>query len=586
VTANGDIIVQNGGGQWLHFRQPECLHVARTPFELAAVLSSVDGAISRGVAVAGFISYEAASGLDPVLATHAPGSFPLAWFGEYPPPEVLQALPEPSSIPGPQHWRASTSDANYAQAVARIKSYIMAGDTYQVNFTIRLYSDDRVDPYDLFCRLQSFQQSAHAAYVDVGDFVICSASPELFFELDGSRILARPMKGTAPRGMTVDDDDSRAEALRASPKDRAENVMIVDMIRNDLGRIAVPGSVRVTRLFDVERYPTVSQLTSTVEGETHASFAALFGALFPCASITGAPKVRTMQIIRELEDTPRGIYTGSIGYWLPGRQAHFNVAIRTVLVDRRAETLTYGVGGGIVWDSVDTSELAECLTKAAVLNTQGGAFEILETLRWSAVEGFCLLERHVERAKRSASYFGFTFNEARMRQQLAAAIETLDDAVYRVRWLLARDGASRVETARLDSAPGISRVAVLPDSCRSDDPFLYHKTTHRDVYANARKRRADVDDVLLVNERGEITESTLANLVVEIDGERVTPPVSSGLLAGTFRGELLATGAIREGVVTPTMLYEAEHVFLINSVRKWMRVEVVGLRAHAATSVV
>ncbi|MBT3192288.1 MAG: aminodeoxychorismate synthase, component I, partial [Verrucomicrobia bacterium] len=372
------------------------------------------------------------------------------------------------------------------------------------------------------------------------------------------------------------EDDRLAEALHASPKDRAENVMIVDMIRNDIGRVAEPGSVRVSRMYDVERYPTVNQMTSTVEGKTQASLSELMRALFPCASITGAPKVRAMQIIRELESGPRGMYTGCIGHWLPERHARFNVAIRTVVVDRRDGAASYGVGGGIVWDSIAGQELSECLTKAEVLNTSRPRFDILETLLWTEEDGFYLLDRHIERARASAHYFGYVFDEAAMIEQLTEAVGAFPGDRGRVRWLLFPEGTSRCEViplpVRADSAV---RVRIAPHACKSSDVFLYHKTTNRAVYARAKEMRPDCDDVLLVNERGEVTESTIANVVAEVDGELITPPIASGLLAGTFRGELLELGEIREGRLTPDMLASADALFLINSVRKWMPVTLV-----------
>jgi len=573
VTANGDILMQDGCGRWLRFENPHCVHVASTPGDVPGVLAAVDAAIAAGTPVAGFIAYEAAGSIDSALATKPtdPDSpLPLAWFGEYASPAVLESLAEPASCPSGLSWETAISEADYAAAIDRIKAYIVAGDTYQVNFTIRMHCCFDDDPYALFYGLQASQRSEFGAYVDLGDAAICSASPELFFAVDGNRITSRPMKGTTTRGATTADDDKRAEELRDSAKNRAENVMIVDMIRNDLGRVAEPGSVQVTSLFDIERYPTVSQMTSTVAARTGASFAEIMRALFPCASITGAPKVRTMQIISELEGSPRGIYTGCIGYWLPERRARFNVAIRTVLADRRNGTASYGVGGGIVWDSVDSHELKECTTKAEVLNADGREFSLLETLLWTPQDGFFLLDRHIARVQRAAVRFDYAFDEARLRQALSECVRGLSDA-HRVRCLLSRDGGLKTEIAPMGAdADNVLRVGVAPSSCCSSDVLLYHKTTRRDVYDRARASHPDYDDVLLMNERGEITESTIANVVVEVDGERLTPPLSSGLLGGTFREELLEQGEIREAVITPEMLKAANSVWLVNSVRRWM----------------
>jgi para-aminobenzoate synthetase/4-amino-4-deoxychorismate lyase len=574
VVASGDIFIQKNRQQWLYFQRPCDVLVAATPDDIPSVLASLDAEVSTGMAVAGFMSYEAAGGIDPVLKTHAADSFPVAWFGVYDDACCLDELPSPDRAVGELNWSLSVTPDRYADAIQRIKAYIEAGDTYQVNFTMRMRSPFSGDAYALFHRLQRSQQASYGAYIDLGDRAVCSASPELFFEVDGRRIVSRPMKGTSHRAPAFADDQRLVEELQASPKNRAENVMIVDMVRNDLGRVADAGSVVVESLYDVERYPTVSQMTSTVAAESDASLGQILGALFPCASITGAPKVRTMEIIKKLEEGPRGIYTGTIGYWLPERKARFNVAIRTVSIDRAKREATYGVGGGVVWDSVDTHEFAECATKAEVLNAEPRAFRLLETLLWTPPDGFFLLDRHVARAMQSGTYFGIPVDANRMRRELRDAVEGVPQAPHRVRWTLGRNGDSIVEASSIGPDIPVSTVTIAPGSCSSIDPFLYHKTTQREVYTAARRSHPECDDVLLVNERGEITEATIANVVIEIGGERITPPVSCGLLAGTFRDDLVARGEIREGILTPEMVRAADAVWLINSVRRWMPVTV------------
>jgi para-aminobenzoate synthetase/4-amino-4-deoxychorismate lyase len=539
------------------------------------VLRAVDSEIAAGFPVAGFLSYEAATGIDSAFVTHRSCGFPLAWFGVYDSPTVEPLLPVPPESISSLSWKSSVNDSGYASLISRIKSYISAGDSYQVNFTIRMHSDCAEDSYALFYRLQQSQQSENSAYIDIGDYAICSASPELFFEISGDLIRMKPMKGTARRGLSFAEDECCISELRESQKNRAENVMIVDMVRNDLGRIAEAGSVRPTRLFEVERYPTLLQMTSTVEAETRAAFSDVMRALFPCSSITGAPKVRTMQIIRELEESPRGIYTGSIGYWLPNREARFNVAIRTAVIDRKTCRAEYGAGGGIVWDSVDSQELDECLVKADILKAAVDDFKVLETILWRRGEGFYLLEEHIRRAANSAVYFGYEFDEDEIRCLLEDAVAGLGDDSYRVRLLQGRSGMACVEAIALDAMDGVRRVGVVFGAAESGNAFLYHKTTKRDVYESAKVLRSECDDVLLVNERGEVTESTIANLVVETGGSKITPPESSGLLAGVFRGELIKSGEITEGVVSVDMLRGAEAVWLINSVRKWMPAEIV-----------
>jgi para-aminobenzoate synthetase/4-amino-4-deoxychorismate lyase len=414
----------------------------------------------------------------------------------------------------------------------------------------------------------------------------------LFFQLDGDTITCRPMKGTVKRGRTTLEDKEQAEWLRNSEKNLAENVMIVDMIRNDLGRIARIGSVQVPELFTVEKYPTLWQMTSTVTAKTDVSLTKIISALFPCASITGAPKVSTMRIISELETTPRNIYTGSIGYIAPHRTATFNVAIRTALIDHETQTAEYGVGGGIVWDSTSTDEYAEALLKARVLTESTPEFSLLETMLWTPEEGFFLREKHISRLLDSAEYFDFPVNR---RSEVPPPLPLQEIIVsylgeisakfktpQRVRVLLDKNGNLSFEAKEFipseDQPPMKACLAKKPID--SSNVFLFHKTTHREVYnslrsfgAESRKEPYEYADVLLYNERGELTEFTIGNLVVELHGRFYTPPVSCGLLAGTFRAHLVETGQVEERIVHVEELKDCSTIFLINSVRKWQQVD-------------
>jgi para-aminobenzoate synthetase/4-amino-4-deoxychorismate lyase len=346
--------------------------------------------------------------------------------------------------------------------------------------------------------------------------------------------------------------------------------MIVDMMRNDLGRVAQVGSVAVPRLFEVERYPTLLQMTSTVTAQTRASVTEVLASLFPCASVTGAPKVRTMEIIRELEPQPRGVYTGAIGYIGPGRRARFNVAIRTVLVDRERRQATYGVGGGLVWDSDPGDEYEECLIKARVLTARRPPFQLLESLLWEPASGYFLLEAHLARLADTAVYFNTPLDRAAIEARLRELASTFREAT-RVRLLVKLDGAYAVEAAPLarEALPQPVRVGLAKAPVDSSTIWLYHKTTRRELYDAARASRPDCDEVILWNERGELTEGSRTNVVLDLGGQWVTPPVTSGLLAGAFRGWLLAAGQIRERVLTPADLRAARRIALINSVRKW-----------------
>lgn len=559
----------------------EILH-ASTLAEVVPTLERAEAAARSGRIAAGFVAYEAAPAFDPALRAHPPGDLPLAWFGVFEHPQILAPDALVSALPPLLDWQPSISLERYRRVVAEIHDHIADGNIYQANFTFRLMAEFAGRPWDLFTSLCRGQRSTCCAFVDTGHWVLCSASPELFFELEGDRIQSRPMKGTARRGRTADEDASQALWLQQSTKNRAENIMIVDMVRNDLGRIAAAESVRVTRLCRVERFPSVLQLTSTVEARTRAPLDEIFAALFPCASITGAPKVRATEIIAALEEQPRGIYTGAIGLIGPGRRARFNVAIRTVQVHPGIGSAEYGTGGGIVWDSVADDEWQECRTKALVLQPPPPDFELLETMRWQPETGILLLRRHLDRLAASARYFGFPLDRAELIAALELETRDLPHEAHRVRLLLSVDGGIGITTTPLLDEHRPWRVALAKDPVDSENLFLYHKTTHRQVYDQLRRDFPDHDDVLLWNQEGEMTESTLANVVIRRRELLLTPPVSSGLLAGTFRAELLDRGEIREERFSIRQLLEANEVFLINSVRGW--IEVV-LDAHGCVRV-
>ncbi len=578
-TRPGTVVVQHtdpsGRVGWLRFASPVGIAQARSRAEVVSALRRVEDAVERGYHAAGFVAYEAAPAFDPALVTRRPGRLPLLWFGLYDQPEEI-AVERVAGLPrSSTPWRSSISRPSYLGAIRAIKRLIARGDTYQVNFSFRLFRPFSGSAWAFFLDLYRGQGVGHAAFVETADFAICSLSPELFFRLDGARVTCRPMKGTAPRGLAAEDDRRSAEALGQSPKNRAENIMIVDMVRNDLGRVARTGSVRVPQLFEVEQYDTLFQMTSTVCARTEASLGDIFRALFPPASITGAPKTRTMQIIAGLETTPRGVYTGCIGFVSPGRRAEFNVAIRTVSIDKRAGRAEYGVGGGIVWDSKGPDEYDECRTKGLALTRPAPPpFHLLETLRWKPGRGYWLLGDHLRRLADSARYFGVQASVKAAQTRLAQAARRFEERPRRVRLLVGKQGQIRVESTRLDESPPdrVWRVALARKPVDPRDRFLYHKTTNRAVYENARAQFPHHDDVILWNDRGEITESCIANVVVRFGRRLVTPPVSCGLLPGVFRAHLLRRGEISERVIRTKDLARADAVFLVNAVRGWIPV--------------
>lgn len=611
----------SGAPSWWRFSGPEAVLRARRAEDVPALLREVEAAAAAGLWAVGFVAYEAAVGFDPALVTHGPPSdgrspVPAAWFGLFAGPTVEAALPASPGGPFPAvSLRPTLSDPAYLAGVRSIRAAIARGDTYQANLTYRLRGSlaGGPEPLALFAALHRRQPAPLAAYLELGAEAVCSVSPELFFRRRGRHLLCRPMKGTAPRGRTPAEDRELAAALRRSTKERAENLMIVDMVRNDLGRIARPGSVRVRSLFDVERYPTVLQMTSGVEAESAAGLAEVFGALFPSASVTGAPKVRTMEILAALETSPRGVYTGAVGFVGPGGDARFNVAIRTAWIDRGDRPpwtseggddaaggapggpwIEYGTGGGVVWDSVPEDELAETRTKALILERalegpparseaaglRAGRFRLLETLLWRPGASYALLERHLQRLAESAGFFGFPLDP----DEVGLHLDRLDRRLredrsgegcrHRVRLLVDASGSVSVEVRPLERTRRPWRVAPAPEPIDPADRFLFHKTTRREVYeralAGGRRRWPGLDDVVLWNPAGELTETTVANLVLRLGGELLTPPVGAGLLAGTLRAELLARGRIREATLSLADLARAEGLFLINSLRGWI----------------
>jgi para-aminobenzoate synthetase/4-amino-4-deoxychorismate lyase len=553
-----------GDGWHLALDNPVETRTASRIEEVLPLLEFADRRARAGAYVALMIGYEAAAAFDSALSTHGPGSLPLAWAGVFANASEPAEQPDASFVSSA--WMPRVAHSEYDAAVSTIRELIAAGDTYQVNYSFPLTSSFSGDAYAWYRELCVAQGAPFSAYLDLGRFQVLSLSPELFFERRGDHVVTRPMKGTKSRGRWLDEDREHAEWLRQSPKDRAENVMIVDLLRNDLGKVSVAGSVRVSSLFDVERFETVWQMTSTVESTLRpgTSLVELMSALFPCGSVTGAPKIRTMRIIRELEPFARGVYTGTIGFLRPGGDCLFNVAIRTVVIDTQTNVATFNVGGGVTIDSTAAGEYEECLVKSRFLRNKPVDFELFESMLIEDGEIF-LLERHLERLKNSAALFGFEFDfgsyEARLRETLVSN----PLLAAKLKLTLRKDGRITTETSPILDSETPQRLTLATTPVNSSDTFLFHKTTNRDYPPN----------LIFWNERNEVTESGIANLVVKIDGQLVTPPVSCGLLPGTFRGHLIDKGEIKERVVTVEELQNAKEFFLINSVRKWMKAELV-----------
>ena len=555
--------------------------VAHRPDEVIPVLHAVDRATEGGRWAYGFVSYEAAGAFDPRLVVHAPspGSPPLAWFAVTGPavaiaPLAGAAADDPLSEAADEdlRWSPTWTEQQHQHDVKRVQAHIERGDTYQCNLTVRMRGGAPSHPLEFYRQLALGQRGAYNAYLDLGRFVIASASPELFFERIGDELVLRPMKGTAARGRTLAEDRVRADLLRSSVKERAENVMIVDLIRNDAARVAQVGTVAVRELCAVERYETVLQLTSTVAAQLRpgVGLPELFGTLFPSGSVTGAPKVSTMALIRELEATPRGVYCGAIGFVAPpdaGVRARFNVAIRTAVIDRDTASAEYGVGGGITWSSDPEAEHREVVVKTAVLHRRHCEFELIETLRFDPELGLRNLDRHLERMAASAEYFGFRFDKVSALRQLDLPWSATDSA--RVRFRLRRDGQFAIEVFALEHSDDPVRLVVDDAPVDSTSPRLRHKTSQRQPYDQRRHRHPEADDVILVNERGELTETSRANLVLQLGGQWWTPPLESGCLPGVERGRLLELGMVAERVLSRADLHQAEELAVLSSLRGW-----------------
>lgn len=556
----------------LCFSEPRAVYIAHRLDEVWSVLRAAEDAAQQGLWAAVALSYEAAPAFDAAIQAHHQIKLPLA---------IVAIFEKPSDSFSPaqgdyqtSEWQPLVSRAEYTESLHKIKEYIASGHTYQVNYTFPLQSKFNGDSGCWYQDLCAAQGAGYFAYLDLGSFQILSISPELFFGRQSDKLIARPMKGTMPRGRWLEEDERMAAALANSTKNRAENLMIVDLLRNDLGKVSVLGSVHVPRLFEVSQYATLWQMTSTIESVCRPgiTLTELIAALFPCGSVTGAPKVRTSEIIRELEPFPRGIYTGAIGFIKPGGDCSFNIAIRTILLETESGLATYGVGSGVTSDSTAEDEYDECLLKAAFLKRQPQKFQLIETMLLEDGQYF-LLERHLARIKLSACYFSFAFDEWTVRIKLDQLRKQNRQGRYKVRLLLSIEGSIKIEIHGLrHESNRVRRVAFASEPVDSNNIYLFHKTTRREFYEQALRTRPDCEDLIFCNERGEVTESVFANIVLVSGGTKWTPQRESGLLAGTFREELIARGEIKERVIHRQEIVKADSIFLINSIRKWMPV--------------
>ena len=558
------------------FGEPVEVLVAHQLDQVKDVLQAVQDRALKGQWCVGYVRYEAAPAFDSAFDVH-PATGPLAWFGVHDAP--LPAIDEPPFLPSGDvtprvTWQPGIQRASFDAALDRLHQAITDGEIYQANFTARNEGALQVPPTELFAAMRHAQPGGFAAYIDAGDEQVLSVSPELFFDWHGGHIVTRPMKGTAPRGSTPQEDSALAGALISSPKERAENVMIVDLIRNDLSRLATPFSVKVDGLCRVQALSTVWQMVTDVHADTRpgTSLVDVFTALFPCGSVTGAPKVQAMRLIRELEDTDRGVYCGAVGVVRPGGSATFNVPIRTVLAQHgdKGSRVRTGTGSGITSDAQADGEWQEWRHKQTYLTRASQSFELLETL--ALRDG--LLQHpsaHLGRMEASAAHFGFVWQPKAVQETLAALCLQHPAGDWRVRLLLDSTGAPRAEAYALPATPARVRLQLASRPLlQAHSEFVRHKTTRRAHYDAFAPTDAAVFDTVLWNAQGEVTECVRGNIALLLDGRWVTPAAHCGLLPGVGRAHWLAQGRVVEASVHLNDLPRVEALAFINSLRGWV----------------
>ena len=551
-------------GERYTFTQPIKELKTRDLAEVADLLAQVESYQEQGYYVVGYVSYEAAPAFEEKLAVHK-----LPLLGEYLLYFTVHDNVETSPIPLtyeevdlPSNWHELTSAEDYEKAIAQIHHHLRQGDTYQVNYTVQLKQDLSANPFAIYNRMVVEQEAGYNAYIEHDEMAVISMSPELFFEQNDRELTTRPMKGTTQRGVTDQEDLAQASWLEQDPKNRSENMMIVDLLRNDMNRISEVGSEYVERLCQVEQYSTVWQMTSTIKSQLRldVDLVAIFRSLFPCGSITGAPKIATMEIIKNLESQPRGVYCGTIGLLLPNGRRIFNVAIRTIQLYKGQAI--YGVGGGITWDSTWESEYREVHQKAAVLYRKQARFQLITTGKISQ-KNLLFEEQHLERLTKASRYFAYPFNPEDLRQKIEEECQACDSHQdYRLRISLSKSGEMELSRQILTPlSPSFCQAKLCLQKADLQQAFTYFKTTHR-PYLTLGKQ-----EIIYHNAAGELLETSIGNLVLKIDGKLYTPPINLGILPGIYRQHLLETGQVKEKIMTLADLNQAEAVYGCNAVR-------------------
>ncbi|MCS7152242.1 MAG: aminodeoxychorismate synthase component I [Endomicrobia bacterium] len=604
------------------FFSPEKKLVLKQPDKVKSFFDSIYNYLFCGYYLAGFFSYELGYFLDYFGEKPNNFEFPLAFFYVFKKPfvfnhktqkfenekVVLDFLNRHCVSYKDHKFKIKNFNLNvkfdeYKSSIDKIKCYILSGDTYQVNYTIKAKFDFSGSLLGFYKKLRDAQSVSYSSFIRTKEFSILSFSPELFFRKCDEVITVRPMKGTIDRGRTVYEDRLQAKKLKSSIKNRAENVMIVDLLRNDLGKISPYGGVKVNKLFEIEKYETLFQMTSTIEAKINKTidFYKLFYAIFPSGSVTGAPKIRTMQIIKELEKEPRNVYTGAIGFFTAEQYAVFNVAIRTVVVDKNNKA-EMGIGSGIVADSDAKREFDECKLKSNFLFKQQPKFRLVETILYCSdfykeikdfdglrlnitkdkfKYGFFLLDYHLDRLRSSADYFDFCYDEKEILKKLISLSSSISGC-YRVRLLLSKDGKVEIEIYDYNLQNFCSRkkekIMLVDNKINRDNVFLYHKTTNRRLYNKLYNNfKKSFFDVLFINENNEVTETSRSNVFFKLRNWFFTPPITSGLLNGVFRKYLIDNNKdkIKEKIIKLDDIDNFEKIYVTNGVFGIKEVELI-----------
>lgn len=558
----------------LLFSNPSKVITTNDISAVSACLNQINDCLEQGFYVAGYFSYESTYAFSTdISSTDIHNRMPLLWFGVFEQPNETQFA---SLNQGEFHiddWQMKKSKQQYEKDFQKVMDAIQANKTNQINYTVPFEAHFSGNPFLYYEQLKQAQSSNFCAYIQLEQFSILSASPELFFQVKDDNIMVRPMKGTAKRGRTYQEDIKQKYDLQQSEKNKLENKLITELMKEELENVAEKDSIQIIDPFRVEQYPTVYQMTTGIKGKIHGglSIMEIIQILFPCGSISGVPKSTSLQLIADIEQAPREVYCGAIGYITPNKEAVFNVPIRTVWIDKQYEKAYYGAGGAITKNSIMQEEYEEVLSKTNVLTRKQPDFKLLETMLIEDGNVF-LLEKHIQRLAQSAAYFNIPIDIKKVQKEMLLSAATYPEGKHRIRLTVSKVGHIDI-TVTPYSPSGVRKVAMAKAPINKEDVFLYHKTTFRDCYTKHKTQNTSIFDILLWNDRDEITEFTIGNIVVELDNKLYTPPVSSGLLSGTFRQKLLDEGKIKEKVIIKKDLLQCTNIWLINSVRKWVRVE-------------